>query len=336
MSSTSLWRRPWLALPPQLAHDLAPAALEVLTWGRAVATLRVRPTTFRGLDFANPLGLAGGADKNGESVEAWWKLGLGFIEVGTVTPEPQGPNDGKIIDRKSELGALWNRMGFPNRGARALRTRLLDLPRPRPTPILVNLGKNRTTPLTETLTDLTRAAELVGDVADLWVINISSPNTAGLRDLFSDQHLRPLLTGFNSRVRATPALDRPWLLKLSPDLEDVDRVVQTAIQAGADGFISCNTTLQRPLLGNGSPVWSLPAEGGLSGEPLRELAERQLREVVRACAEARERVLIISAGGVSGAQDIRTRLEIGADLVQAYSALVLQGPFAARTWLSEL
>lgn len=321
--------RPWLWLPATWAHKLSPLALRLYGRSHPYQTLTWAPFTWRGLEFHNRLGLAGGVDKNGETVPAWWTLGPGFVEVGTVTPEPQTANPGKVIDRDRASRALWNRMGFPNDGADALVKRLKRLYQPHFTPLLINLGKNRTTPLPRAAEDYTTLMCKLKEVADIFVINISSPNTAQLRELHSRERLGEFLQTLGETQKALRAegQSRPLLLKLSPDLsdEDLDNVLAACTQSEViDGWVLTNTTLSRPA---GSPF---PSEGGVSGAPLAALSEALLKKTLVRLGNTRRGKLIVSCGGVMSAADVRKRIELGADLVQVYSALIYEGPFFFR------
>jgi dihydroorotate dehydrogenase len=320
-------KKPWLLLPPKLAHDLAPIGIQMLSAFQSDPTPVWRPLKWRGLEFKNPLGLAGGVDKDAGLIEEWWKLGAGFIEVGTVTPLAQAANAGKIIDRDVPSGALWNRMGFPGRGVKIARENLLDLPPQRKSPIFVNIGKNRDTPNERAAEDYATCMAEIGELADAFVINISSPNTTGLRDLFREENFAPFLEAI-MQARGPQARGQnskqvqPLLLKLSPDLQmsDLTSIVKTSARLGIDGFIATNTTLSRAP---GSPF---PAEGGVSGQPLAELSKYILRKVIDLLGSARDGKLLISAGGVMTPEDVLERLHLGADLVQVYTALVYEGP----------
>ena len=313
--------KPWLLLPAKLAHDLAPMALQLVAAFKEPATYRWQTKEWRGQFFVNPLGVAGGVDKDASSIESWWKFGPGFVEIGTVTPEPQEPNPGKIIDRDAQAEALWNKMGFPGAGAWAVRENLNDLPYPRKTPVFVNIGKNRTTPNEDAAKDYANCIRVLGDFADAFVINISSPNTVGLRDLFQPSQFRSFL-GEVIHARDNFSPDTPLLLKLSPDLNDQDfeMVVETACELGIEGFIATNTTLQRET------GLHFPIEGGVSGKPLAKKSEAVLKKLIELLGQKRSGKLIVSVGGVMTPEDVLRRLELGADLVQVYTALVFEGP----------
>ena len=314
--------KPWLWLPARLAHDLSPLALRSLAAVRAPHVPRWRPLVWRGLSFDNPLGLAGGVDKDGSGVRGWWALGAGFVEVGTVTPLPQRPNPGVIMERDLPARALWNKMGFPSVGAERVARALRRLPRPHATPVFVNVGKNRDTPNELAAGDYVACLHRLAGLADAFVINVSSPNTKGLRDLQGPSHLREFLRPIVAE-RDAQEKPVPLLLKLSPDLdaEGIRRAAEQALDLGVDGFVTTNTTLAR------ESTSVFPAhEGGVSGAPLAERSKAALRELLTALGPRRAGLLVVSVGGVLSAADAIERLEMGADLVQAYSALVFEGP----------
>lgn len=310
--------KPWLWLPPHWAHDLGPIALKIIGQFSENPPPTWKTFLWRGLVFKNPLGIAGGVDKNAEGIRGWWALGAGFLEIGTVTPLPQEPNPGKIMDRHLPSRSLWNRMGFPSAGAKEVRANLKAL-KPYRTPVFVNIGKNRQTPNESAVQDYLSLIQDFAGLADAFVVNISSPNTSGLRDLQGPETLGKLLT---SLVNAARQFQTPLLLKLSPDmgLQALAEAVITADNAGVDGFILTNTTLSRP---DNIPF---PAEGGLSGAPLKDLSIKCLQTALTALGPRRAGKLIVSVGGVMTGADVFERLNLGADLVQVYSALVLEGP----------
>lgn len=318
--------KPWLWIPPQLAHDLAPLALQLHAAFADPRTYTWQPFQWRGLNFTNRLGLAGGVDKDGALVEEWWTYGPGFIEVGTVTPKPQDSNTGRILARDTARSALWNRMGFPGSGAWSVRDNLHDIPRPWHTPVFVNIGKNRTTPNEEAGRDYAECIAVLAGLADAFVVNISSPNTQGLRDLLQPANLRHFLGGVRAARDGCPAPQTPILLKLSPDLEDSDLrfAIETSLELDIDGFIATNTTLAREP---GSPF---PTEGGVSGQPLRQRSVATLKKVAEILGRKqglqRDDKLLISVGGVMSPDDVFERIRLGADLVQVYTALIYEGP----------
>lgn len=317
--------KPWLLLSPKFAHDLAPLGLHALAAFRKPKVYEWQPFEWQGLRFQNRLGTAGGVDKDGGQTRDWWTFGPGFLEIGTVTPKPQGPNEGRIIDRDRANLAVWNRMGFPGMGAERVAGTLARLPERHLTPLFINIGKNRTTANENAARDYIACIDRLAFAADAFVVNISSPNTAGLRELFRPEVFRPFLGSIleaRDRARGQHGGKLPLLLKLSPDLndEDIARIVSVSCDVGIDGWIATNTTLSREP---GSPF---PAEGGVSGGPLAERSKAVLKKLLAAAAPHRDGRLIVSAGGVMTPEDVRERIELGADLVQVYSALIYNGP----------
>lgn len=275
---------------------------------------------WKGLSFANRLGVSGGVDKNAETLDCWARLGFGFAEIGTITPRPQTPNPGKILDRDWDEKLLWNKMGFPNAGQYDVRARLQTLG-PQEIPVFANVGKNRDTAPEKAHEDYAEAARVLSPFADAVVINVSSPNTQGLRSLQNKEMLGQLV--HHTRVSAN---GKPVLVKFSPDEseEALRESLDVATTAGAEGFILTNTTLARPANSN----W--PETGGLSGRFLQERSKTALKVAVRHFQSANSKSLLVSAGGVLTPADVAERLDLGADLVQVYAALVFEGPSFAR------
>jgi dihydroorotate dehydrogenase len=328
-----LVKRGLFLLSPERAHALGMAALRL--WGRLRPTPRPPAggpdlsVTSAGLRFAHPVALAAGFDKDAEAVAGFFAAGFSGVEVGTVTPQPQAGNPAPRLFRIPEARALINRMGFNNHGAQAMAARLRALG-PRPGPVGVNLGKNQDTPLERAVDDYIAGVETLAPLADYVVVNASSPNTPGLRQLQRSEPLRELLSRVKRRLDAV-APGKPLFLKIAPDLapEEVDAIVDVAVEVGIAGLICTNTTLARPRVGG-----AVAAEaGGLSGAPLAPLALATLR---RAAARARRRLALWASGGVFNADDVLKRLEAGADLVQVYTAFVYEGPFLVPALLSEL
>jgi dihydroorotate dehydrogenase len=268
-----------------------------------------------GRELANPVGLAAGFDKDGEVIAALPALGFGFAEIGTVTPRPQPGNPRPRLFRYPARASLQNRLGFNNRGADALARRLDALPADlrRRLPLGVNLGKNKATPRERALDDYRTLLSTFAPRADYLVINVSSPNTPGLRDLQSESFLRPLL-GEAAAIGGCPVL-----VKIAPDLEEQQAVDLSAmaVEAGAAGVIATNTTVDHSLLPG------CQAEGGLSGAVLRDRARRIFAAVAR---ELCGKCVLVSVGGIDGAEEAYRRIRAGADLVQLYTALVFAGP----------
>lgn len=312
--------KPWLWLSASLAHNIGPTVLNSLTLLTPATPAKWNGFTWRDLEFPNRLGIAGGVDKNAENIRAWWALGCGIVEIGTITPKPQPGNTPPVMARNIAQEALWNRMGFPSQGVVRVRRRLERLKRPFATPIFANIGKNASTPLEQAHNDYVYLLEQLNGLVDGFVINISSPNTKGLRELLKPEKLR----GFLAPVMAARPKDHaPILLKLSPDLDDeeLERVLSISHELGIDGWVLTNTSqgLREGL--------AFPKEGGVSGRPLAGLAKDFLRKSLRILGPRREGKLVISVGGVMSAQDVGERLELGADLVQVYAALVFEGPW---------
>jgi dihydroorotate dehydrogenase len=323
-------------IPPEEAHRgafwLIRAAAEVpgLAWAlrRALGprdpSLRVRAF---GLDFPGPLGLAAGFDKDGEGVTGLAALGFSFIEVGTVTARPQPGNPKPRMFRFTDERALVNRMGFNNHGAAALSARLRALrARPGFKPVIgVNIGKTKAVPEEDAVADYVTSARLVADVADYVVVNVSSPNTPGLRDLQATDKLRPILAGVRAALDlASPRRRVPLLVKIAPDLADpdVDAVADLALELGLDGIIATNTTISRAGLHDSAAVADA-GPGGLSGAPLKQ---RSLEVLARLHDRCGRRLTLIAAGGITTPADAEARLAAGATLLQAYTAFIYEGP----------
>ncbi|RJL31981.1 quinone-dependent dihydroorotate dehydrogenase [Bailinhaonella thermotolerans] len=316
-------------LPAETAHHLSFALLRlaVLVPGlRALARrllaphapeLRVRAL---GREFPGPLGLAAGFDKDATGYEALGALGFGHVEIGTVTAKPQPGNPRPRLFRLVADRAIVNRMGFNNHGAAAAARRLA---RRRGDVIVgVNIGKSKVVPEADAATDYALSARRLAGVADYMVVNVSSPNTPGLRNLQAVDRLRPLLTA------VLDATERrvPLLVKIAPDLadEDIDAVADLALELGLDGVIATNTTISRTGLRSGAYAVDAAGIGGLSGAPLKE---RSLEVLRRLRARAGDRLVLISVGGVETADDVWERLRAGATLVQGYTAFIYRGPF---------
>ena len=312
--------KPWLWLPPKLAHDLAPWAAEIYSLATDKNTPVWNSFTWQGLEFKNRLGLAGGVDKNAEHLAAWQRLGCGFVEAGTITPLPQNPNPGKIFDRSTEDLALWNKMGFPSAGADEAFYNLQAFKSESTLPVFVNIGKNRDTPNELAYQDYCFLIERFCHNADAFIVNISSPNTKGLRDLADQKFLESFLNPINKK-RQELNCSKPLLLKLSPDLapDDLRRILDVSLQNDIDGFVLTNTTLSR----NTSKIF--PQEGGLSGKPLSLLSKMSLRAAIEHLGSEKKKKLLISVGGVMTAEDVFERISLGADLVEVYTALVFSG-----------
>ena len=284
-----------------------------------------------GLDFPGPLGLAAGFDKDARGVPVLGALGFGFVEVGTVTARAQPGNPKPRLFRLMADRAIVNRMGFNNQGADAVAERLLQLRRSRfgrgrgPGVIVgVNIGKTRAVPDSEAVADYVASARAVAGVADYVVVNVSSPNTPGLRDLQAADRLKPLLAAVREVLAGVPLL-----VKIAPDLadEDVDAIADLAVALRLDGIIATNTTVSRSGLVSADADVAAAGAGGLSGPPLRD---RSLAVLRRLRARAGDQLVLIAAGGIETADDACARLAAGATLLQAYTGFVYGGPFWPR------
>jgi len=287
--------------------------------------LRVRAL---GLELPGPLGLAAGLDKDGRAVDALAGLGFAFVEVGTVTARPQPGNPRPRLVRLPDDRAVVNRMGFNNAGAAALRRRLhRRLARRGRTDVVVgvNIGRTKAVPEERAVDDYVTSTRALAPVADYLVVNVSSPNTPGLRDLQAVERLRPLLVAVRAAADRAAGRRVPLLVKIAPDLadEDVLAVADLALDLGLDGIVATNTTTSRDGLGSDPAKVAAAGPGGLSGPCLRARSVEVLR-LLR--ARVGDRLVLVSVGGVSGAEDVWERIRAGATLVQAYTAFVYDGP----------
>ncbi len=312
------------ALDPERAHGLSIAALRAAPKGKPLKPGGPLTVELAGLRFPTPLGMAAGFDKDAQVPDALLGCGFGHVEVGSITPEPQAGNPKPRLFRLVEDQAVINRMGFNNRGLDAAFLRLVKrgddgLP-PRPGIVGVNVGANKASE--DRVADYIAGIEAMSDVADYITINISSPNTPGLRNLQAKGELENLLEAYRAHRSEG---DPPVFLKVAPDLEDGDheRIVRAALDNGISALIVSNTTISRPSLKSADADES----GGLSGAPLRELALAQLRKF-RAVAGAE--LPLIGVGGIATAEDAWERIRAGASLVQLYSAMIYRGPGIAR------
>lgn len=273
--------------------------------------------TIAGIAFPRPLGLAAGFDKNATEVDVWGPLGFGYSEVGTVTAVAQPGNPTPRLFRLSRDGALLNRMGFNNDGARSATTRLSR--RCEPEPVGLNLGKTKMTPPERAAADYFESARTVRDNADYLVINVSSPNTPGLRDLQAVESLRPIVDAVRS------ASDLPLFVKIAPDLsdEDIDAVTDLALELGLTGLIATNTTISRDGLATPASEVAALGAGGVSGIPVAERALEVLQQIRQ---RAGDDLVLIGVGGISTAQQAWERINAGASLLQGYTGFIYGGP----------
>lgn len=285
-----------------------------------------------GREFSNPVGLAAGFDKDGEGVRGLTKIGFGFIEIGSVTPEPQPGNPKPRVFRLKEDKAIINRYGFNSEGHEAVYNRLKDRVTEQDNCLLgINLGKNKSS--TDPISDYTQGVEKFSRLADYLVVNISSPNTPGLRDLQGKQKLQNLLDKVIER-RDEMEVRKPLLVKIAPDLTDRDKediaAVVTSRKGYVNGLIISNTTVRRPpSLKNPSKT----EEGGLSGPPVRDMSTKTIADMYRLTNGS---IPIIGVGGVSSGQEAYKKIRSGASLVQLYTALVYEGPPVVKKIKREL
>ena len=312
------------AFEAERAHELTIAALEA--WGRAGTPLAAGMddpslnTNVAGLAFPNPIGLAAGLDKDGRAIPGLFGLGFGSVEIGTLTPLPQPGNPRPRLFRLTEDRAVINRMGFNNGGLDAALPRAIAAKR---RGLLgINVGANKDA--TDRIADYAHGVRLAADVADYITINISSPNTPGLRDLQHGSALAELLAAADE-ARRGPIARPPLFLKVAPDLEpaDMDAIARAAIEARIGALIVSNTTISRPALRSGHAGET----GGLSGAPLAALARQRLSDFRKATGGA---LPLISVGGIDSAEEAYARIRAGANLIQVYSALVYEGPGLPR------
>ena len=321
--------RPLLfSLEPEAAHHFTIASLR---WAshfdparRALKrfTPPSKPKTLFGLNFPNPIGLAAGLDKNGVALPAWAALGFGFIEIGTVTAMAQPGNPKPRMFRLPTQQAVINRLGFNNDGADVIAKRLRGLRQSRrwpAVPVGINIGKSRTTPLERAADDYLYSFRLLRDFADYITLNVSSPNTPGLRELQEPAALSRLLHAIQSEPGPVA---RPIVVKISPDLSPVEleAILAACEENGVAGIIATNTTLDHSSIPS-----ELDEEGGLSGAPLQEKSTALVRSIV-----ASSKISVIASGGIFDANSAREKFEAGAQLVQLYTGFVYRGPRLLR------
>ncbi len=314
MSLYSSLLRPFLfKMDPEKAHHLGMRAISG-GWvkGGVFDHPRLEKECF-GVKFRNPIGLAAGFDKDGVAIDQWKNFGFGFIEVGTVTKHPQPGNDKPRLFRLPEHKALINRMGFNNHGADELAKRL-SMASPG-IPIGINIGKSKITPLEEAAEDYAYSFEKLRQFGDYFVVNVSSPNTPGLRELQDKTFLTKILW----RLKEIDST-KPLFVKIAPDLTDeqIADVAQVAMDLQLTGVIATNTTISRDMLPTDPNL-----EGGLSGAPVKAKSDDVLRKLME---HAAGKLVLIGAGGVTTADDVRSKMEIGADLVQIYTGWIYGGP----------
>lgn len=314
-------------LPPEWAHRVT---LDVLEAGartglakRLLPEVAECPVSCLDLNFPNPVGLAAGFDKNGDYLSAFGAMGFGFLEVGTVTPLPQAGNPSPRLFRLPEYQALINRMGFNNKGVDHLVERLKA--RQFDGIVGVNIGKNKSTPVDQAAEDYVHCLKKVYPLADYVTVNVSSPNTPGLRDLQHGDQLASLLTTIGNEQRVLERIFHrsvPIVVKVAPDLDDqaIEFIAKTVVSAGLQGVIATNTSSDKSAVVR-NRFWQ--EEGGLSGEPIAAKSNAVLKKMRQALPRD---LALIGVGGICDAQQAASKISIGADLVQVYTGLIYQGP----------
>jgi dihydroorotate dehydrogenase len=327
--------RPLLfSLDAEAAHHLTIALLRGASHvGLALRALKVfqpqsKPKTVFGLNFPNPIGLAAGLDKNGVALSAWAALGFGFIEIGTVTAKAQPGNPRPRIFRLPKQQALINHLGFNNQGADVIAERLHKLRESERWPVVpvgINIGKSKVTPLEEATGDYLYSLRLLRDFADYIVLNVSSPNTPGLRELQEPAALSQLLRAIRDETRLTP---KPVLVKIAPDISsaELEEIIATCEQNEVAGIIATNTTLDHSSI---PPVRD--ESGGLSGAPLRERSTALVHSIA-----ARSKMPVVAAGGIFDAESAHEKFEAGAQLLQVYTGYIYRGPRLLREIVESL
>ncbi|QEH43834.1 quinone-dependent dihydroorotate dehydrogenase [Chitinophaga sp. XS-30] len=317
--------------PPESIHHSVMRGLKIinaLPFGKNVLDAFCQPRgnglerELWGLRFRNPVGLAAGFDKDARYIDELAHLGFGFVEIGTVTPQPQPGNDQPRLFRLPEDKALINRMGFNNEGARAAAKRLQQ----RRSHIIVggNIGKNKVTPNEEAISDYEKCFHTLFDVVDYFVVNVSSPNTPNLRALQEKEPLKQLLHHLQT-LNMQKASPKPILLKIAPDLTttQLDDIIEIVAETGLAGIVATNTTISREGLQTSPETLEQIGAGGLSGLPVRERATEVIRYIHQ---HSGGKIPIIAAGGIFTAKDAQEKLDAGASLVQVYTGFIYEGP----------
>lgn len=318
-------------LPPELAHTIALNLLPLLLKLNPTTLPSTKTVTVMGLTFANRIGLAAGLDKNGDHIAALQQLGFGHIEIGTLTPKSQLGNPKPRLFRLKNDQALINRMGFNNKGIDYLFARLAQIKLT--TMLGINIGKNANTPLEQAIQDYEYCYCKAYPYASYITVNISSPNTQGLRTFQYDSHLKYLLEHLltlKKQLEITHEKIVPLVVKVAPDLEPdhIIKMAKTFNEYAIDGIIATNTTIQRNQL---SDKKFTQVQGGLSGKPLTHLATSVLRTFKQ---HLHKNIAVIASGGVMSAVDAQEKMDAGADLVQIYTGLIYQGPALIKNILT--
>lgn len=312
-------------LPAETAHHVSLQSLKFVP-DLLLPPIVNQPSEWMGINFPNRVGLAAGLDKNGDYINALAKCGFGFIEVGTVTPRPQAGNAKPRLFRLKDNQAIINRMGFNNKGVDYLVQKVKN--RRFQGVLGINIGKNKDTPNEEALSDYLIGLEKTYPVADYITINISSPNTQGLRDLQQADSLNHLLSGLKKRQSELADQHKryvPLALKVAPDLDEAAIVLisQALTDHNFDALIATNTSIQRPDTLKGRHI---DEQGGLSGKPIKALADLALNRFARDFDSYKHKPCLIGCGGISDVADAQNKIHAGADLIQIYTGFIYQGP----------
>lgn len=316
------------ALPPESAHRAAVFALSHAPFLFPQAQVPELPITLWGRRFANPVGLAAGFDKDAEAWRGLSRLGFGFLELGTVTPKPQPGNPKPRIFRDAETQSVINRMGFPGKGATHFKNGLRGR-ESCPVPLGINIGKNKATEDFDAIVDDYKSCiQMLDGLADYFVVNVSSPNTPGLRALQSEEALSGLL----SELMRVKEAQTPLLVKIAPDLseQELEEIAAVVTETACDGIVISNTTLARP---DALPQGFAAEQGGLSGALLRD---KSTQMIARFYSLTGGKIPIIGAGGVSSGADAYQKIRAGASLVQIYTGMIFSGPYVAAQTVREL
>ncbi len=337
----SLYKHIFSRLDPERIHHLtvnllAGAGAFSPTRSLLASALSPRPAfppfNLWGKSFTHPLGLAGGFDKDARCLRALQSLGFSFIEVGTVTPQPQPGNPTPRLFRLTEDAALINRMGFPSAGMMTLEQRLKSIS-DFGVPLAISLGKNKATPLTDAVHDYIAVLNTLYPYGDCFVVNISSPNTPDLRKLQTREYLADLLGQLSQRMHtlAGSTASKQLLVKIAPDLSwpEIDDILDLSLQLGIAGIIATNTTLERPSLKSSHQTET----GGLSGQPLHQRSTEIIRYIHQ---HAGKKLVIIGVGGIFTGDDIWDKMTAGATLVQAYTGFIYKGPAFVKLAITQL
>jgi len=325
----SLIRPIFFRFDPEKVHNVV---MKMMDWSKPVLAALTAHTdsalgkTIMGIDFPNPIGLAAGFDKNAAHIDAFAALGFGFIEIGTVTPRPQPGNPRPRLFRLPQDSAIINRMGFNNAGVDAVVENICA----RKSNVIIggNIGKNKTTPNDKAVDDYLVCLERLHDYVDYFVVNVSSPNTPGLRELQDKEPLKRLLATLQDR-NASKSSRKPLLLKIAPDLNEaqLDDIVAIAGEVKLDGIVATNTTISREALVSSQHKVQAIGAGGLSGAPLKSHSNEILRQLRKNLPKG---FPLIGVGGIMNAADALEKFNAGADLIQAYTGLIYDGPFLVR------